>query len=184
MAGSLYAYIPDNTEENSFQTKIVAQMTEVTNLVNSGIKAISQEVVSSTYQHEHNIAAGHHNLNENESGQEDTTTTNVLYYEPQEDIYEAKDAMDEMLIWIDMYTTTSADDVVTFKKIKSYVQEKSKSLDNIINALKYEKDNKESVMKYKQSMKRIDKDFDRYVKRIKGQVTLTPGKPLPEPTKD
>ena len=184
MFSAVKAYIPEDTEENSFKAKIVAQMTEVTNLVNDGIKSIRQEVVSSTYNNEHGTALGEGGLKEKESGEENVTSKEILYYEPKDEIYEAKDAMDEMLIWINMYNTTSPDDVVTYKRIKGYVQDKAKALEKIINALKYEKDNKDSVMKYKQAIKKIDKDFDRYVKRLKGKVVLIPGKPLPEPTKD
>jgi vacuolar-type H+-ATPase subunit I/STV1 len=180
----LKAYIPENSEENSFETKIVAQMTEVTNLVNDGIKSVRQEVVSSTYANARGTGLSNNGLKEAEAGEEDVTSKEVLYYEPKEEVYEARDSMDEMLIWINMYNTTSADDVVTFKKLKGYVNDKSKALDRIINALKYEKDNKDSVLKFKQAIKKIDKDFARYEKRLTGKVVLIPGKPLPEPTKD
>ena len=45
---SLWAYIPDNTEENQFQAKVADQLSEVSTLVNDGVKAVRQEVVSST----------------------------------------------------------------------------------------------------------------------------------------
>jgi hypothetical protein len=180
---SLYAYIPDNTEENQFQAKVADQLNEVTTLVNDGIKAIRQEVVSSTYASgkETNLNGG---LHEGEAGEEEVTSKEILYYEPKEEIYEARDAMDEILIWVNMYRTTAPDDVVTFKAMKKYIMEKSRSLDKLINALKYEKDNKDSVMKAKIDMKKADKDFTRYYTRLKGKVLLIQGKPLPEPTKD
>ncbi len=181
---SAFAYIPENSEENSFQAKIVDQMTEVSNLVNDGIKSIRQEVVSSTYQNVKGTKLGDGGLAEGEAGEENVTSKEILYYEPKEEIYEARDAMDEMLIWINMYNTKSGDDVITFKKIKGYVSDKSKALDKMINALKYEKDNKDSVMKAKIAIKKVDKDFARYVKRLKGKIVLIDGKPLPEPTKD
>jgi hypothetical protein len=180
---SLYAYIPDNTEENQFQAKVADQLNEVTTLVNDGIKAIRQEVVSSTYASgkETRLNGG---LHEGEAGEEEVTSKEILYYEPKEEIYEARDAMDEILIWVNMYRTTAPDDVVTFKAMKKYIMEKSRSLDKLINALKYEKDNKDTVMKAKIDMKKADKDFTRYYTRLKGKVLLIQGKPLPEPTKD
>jgi hypothetical protein len=180
---SIYAYIPDNTEENQFKERIIAKTAEVTQLVNDGIKSIRQEVVSSTYSSDRNTTL-RHGLNESESGEENVTSKDILYYEPKEEIYEAREAMDDILIWMNMYKTTTGEDLVTYKKMKSYLEAKSKALDKIINALKYEKDNKDSVMKYKLELKRADKDFDRYKVRLKGSIELISGKPLPEPTKE
>jgi hypothetical protein len=73
---------------------------------------------------------------------------------------------------------------VTFRFLKKYIKDKSESLDKLINALKYQKDNKDAVMKTKIEMKRADKDFARYYTRLKGKLLLIQGKPLPEPTKD
>lgn len=180
---SIYAYIPDNTEENQFDQRIIVKSAEVTQLVDDGIKSIRQEVVSSTYNSDKNTTL-HHGLNESESGEENVTSKEVLYYEPKEEIYEAKEAMDEVLIWLTMFRTTDGDDLVTYKKIKGYMEAKSKALDKIINALKYEKDNKDSVMKYKLELKKCDKDIDRYKVRLNAKIQLISGKPLPEPTQE
>jgi hypothetical protein len=180
---SLWAYIPDNTEENQFQAKVADQLNEVSTLVNDGVKAVRQQVVSSTYA-SGKVTQLNNGLQEGEAGGEEVTSKDVLYYEPKEEIYEARDTMDEILIWMNMYRTTSPEDVVTFRFLKKYIKEKSESLDKLINALKYEKDNKETVMKTKIEMKRADKDFTRYYTRLKGKLQLIQGKPLPEPTKD
>lgn len=178
----LFAYIPENTEENSFNEKIVKQFAEVTNLVKDGIKAIRQEVVKSSYGSERKTTLEGESVKETEAGGEEVTSKEILYYEPKEEIYEAREIMDDILIWITMYRTTKGDDVITFKKLKDYINQKSKTLDKIISALKYEKDNKDSVMKYKLKLEKIDKDFNRYLKRLKGKIELIEGKPLPEPT--
>ena len=178
----LFAYIPENSEENSFNEKIVKQFSEVTNLVKDGIKAIKQEVVSSSYGSDRKTTLEGEAVKESEAGGEEVTSKEILYYEPKEEIYEAREIMDDILIWLSMYRTTVGDDVITFKKLKDYINQKSKTLDKIISALKYEKDNKDSVMRYKLKIEKIDKDFNRYLKRLKGKIELIEGKPLPEPT--
>ena len=180
---AIYAEIPDNTEENQFKERISLKSAEVSQLVNDGIKSIRQEVVSSTYKTDKNtVLAG--GLNESESGEENVTSKEVLYYEPKEEIYEARDAMDEVLIWLNVYRTTAGDDLISYKKMRALLETKSKALDKIINALKYEKDNKDSVMKYRLEIKRCDKEFARLYSRLKGKIALIAGKPLPEPTEE
>ncbi len=176
-----YSYIPENTEENSFKVKIVEQFKEVTDLIKDGIKAIRQEVVSSSYGSERKTTLEGESVKETESGGEEVTSKEILYYEPKEEIYEAKEIMNDILIWITMYRTTDGEDVITFKKLKEYINQKNKTLDKIISALKYEKDNKDSILKYKLKIEKIDKDFNRYLKRLKGKIELIEGKPLPEP---
>ncbi len=179
-----YSYIPENSEENSFKVKIVEQFNEVTNLIKDGIKAISQEVVSSSYDSERNTTLEGESVKETEKGGEEVTSKEILYYEPKEEIYEAKEIMDDILIWITMYRTTDEEDVTTFKNLRKYILQKNKTLDKLISALKYEKDNKDSVLKYKLKIEKIDKDFNRYLKRLKGKIELIEGKPLPEPKDD
>jgi len=180
---AIYAYIPENTEENQFDQRIIAKSAEVSQLVSDGIKSIRQEVVSSTYKSDKNTTLGN-GLNEGESGEENVTSKDVLYYEPKEEIYEAREAMDEVIIWLTMFKTTVGDDLVTYKKMKGYLEAKSRALDSLINALKYEKDNKDSVMKHKIELKKCDKDFERYKNRLKGKLQIISGKPLPEPTQE
>jgi hypothetical protein len=180
---AVYAEIVENTPENQFDQSIITKTAEVSTLVNDGIKSIRQEVVSSTHQTDTNTTLNN-GLNEHESGSEDVTSKDILYYEPKEEIYEAREAMDDIIVWLTMYRTTVGDDLVTYKKMKGFLEAKSKALDKIINALKYEKDNKDSVMKYKLEIKRCDKDFDRYLAKLKGKILLIIGKPLPEPTKE
>ena len=182
-AAAIYSEIPENTEENQFKERISVKSAEVTQLVNDGIKSIRQEVVSSTYKTDKNttLAGG---LNESESGEENVTSKEVLYYEPKEEIYEARDAMDEVMIWLNVYRSTAGDDLISYKKMKTLLDTKSKALDRIINALKYEKDNKDSVMKYKLEIKKCDKEFERLYSKLKGKIELITGKPLPEPTEE
>ncbi|MCE5300767.1 MAG: hypothetical protein LLG37_07860 [Spirochaetia bacterium] len=180
----VFAEVPANTEENSFNRRISVQMAEVTNLINDGIKSIRQEVVSSEYDTNRSTGLGGAALNEKESGSESVTSKEVLYYEPKEEIYEAREAMDDILIWLDMYRTVNGDDFLTFKKIKQAVNDKAKTLDKIINALKYEKDNRNSIMELKIAVKKADKEFERNMTKLKGKIALIEGKPLPEPTKD
>lgn len=181
VAGVLLAYIPENNEENSYLERVEKPFFEVTQLVDDGIKAIRQEVVSSSYENKKITNLGTKGVEEGESGKEEVTSKDILYYEPKEEIYEAKEVMDEILIWTTMYRTTSADDVVTYKKMISFIKEKSKYLDKLINALKYEKDNKDLVMQYKLKIKKTDKNYKTYKKRLKGKVLLIENKPLPEP---
>ncbi|HDQ25709.1 MAG TPA: hypothetical protein ENN43_03065 [bacterium] len=180
LTAGLYAYIPENTSENSFAERVVAPFYEVTDLVNDGIKAVRQEVVSSTYESKRSTKLGG-GLEESESGKEEVTARDILYYEPKEEIYEAAEIMEEILIWLTMYRTTEGDDVVAFRHLRRYVDEKKKALNALIKALKYEKDNKDTVMKSKLKMKSLDRDFKRYMKRLKGKIKLIEGKPLPEP---
>lgn len=181
ITGFLFAYIPENTEENTYLERVENPFFEVSQLINDGIKAIRQEVVSSSYENKKTTNLGTKGVEEGESGKEEVTSKDILYYEPKEEIYEAKEVMDEILIWTTMYRTTSADDVVTYKKMLSFIKEKQKYLDKIINALKYEKDNKDLVMQYKLKIKKIDKDYKTYKKRLKGKILLIENKPLPEP---
>jgi len=181
-SGSLFAYIPENNEENAYSERVENPFFEVTQLVDDGIKAIRQEVVSSSYENKKTTSLGQKGVEEGESGKEEVTSKNILYYEPKEEIYEAKEVMDEILIWTTMYRTTSADDVVTYKKMLNFIKEKQKYLEKLINALKYEKDNKDLVMQYKLKIKKIDKDYKTYKKRLKGKVLLIKNKPLPEPS--
>ncbi len=176
-----YSYVPENTQENSFEEKIINQFKEVTNLVKEGIKAIKQEIVQSSYGSERKTTLEGESVKESEAGGEEVTSKEVLYYEPKEEIYEAKEIMDEILIWISMYRTTNGEDVITFKKLKEYINQKNKYLNKLISALKYEKNNKDSVIEYKRKIEKTDKDFNRYLKRLKGKIELIEGKPLPEP---
>jgi hypothetical protein len=177
----VYAYIPENEAENSYQERVEGPFFEVTDLVNDGIKAVKQNVVSSTYETGRVTALGSGALAEGEAGKEEVTSKDILYYEPKEEIYEAKEVLDEVLIWLTMYRTTSADDVVTYTQMKKYVTSKQKLVEKLINALKTEKDNKESVIDYKMKIKKADKDYKRFAKRLKGKLLLIDGKPLPEP---
>jgi hypothetical protein len=182
ITGILFAYIPENTEENTYLERVENPFFEVTQLIDDGIKAIRQEVVSSSYENKKSTNLGAKGVEEGESGKEEVTSKDILYYEPKEEIYEAKEVMDEILIWTTMYRTTSEDDVVTYKKMLSFIKEKQKYLEKIINALKYEKDNKDLVMQYKLKIKKIDKDYKTYKKRLKGKILLIENKPLPEPS--
>lgn len=182
VADVLFSYIPENNEENTYLERVENPFFEVTQLVDDGIKAIRQEVVSSSYENKKTINLGTKGVEEGESGKEEVTSKDILYYEPKEEIYEAREVMDEILIWTTMYRTTSADDVVTYKKMISFIKEKSKYLDKLINALKYEKDNKDLVMRYKLKIKKIDKNYKTYKKRLRGKVLLIENKPLPEST--
>ncbi|MCX8093599.1 MAG: hypothetical protein N3E50_05480 [Candidatus Goldbacteria bacterium] len=178
----LFAYIPENNEENTYLERVENPFFEVTQLIDDGIKAVRQEVVSSSYENKRTTNLGTRGIEEGESGKEEVTSKDILYYEPKEEIYEAKEVMDEILIWTTMYKTTSADDVVTYKKMLGFIKEKAKYLDKLINALKYEKDNKDLVMQYKLKIKKIDKDYKTYKKRLKGKILLIENKPLPEPS--
>ena len=176
-----YAYIPENSEENSFQERVEGPFLEATDLVNDGIKAVRQKVVSSTYENVRGTKMAGGGLAEAEAGKEEVTSKDILYYEPKEEIYEAKETLDETLIWLTMYRTTSAEDVVTYKKLKEFVALKQKLVEKLINALKFEKDNKDAVMDYKLKIKKADKDYKRFKKQMKGKLVLIEGKPLPEP---
>jgi hypothetical protein len=182
IAGTLFAYIPEDNEENTYMERVENPFFEVTQLIDDGIKAIRQEVVSSSYENKKTTNLGTKGLEEGESGKEEVTSKDILYYEPKEEIYEAKEVMDEILIWTTMYKTTSADDVVTYKKMLKFIKEKQQYLEKLINALKYEKDNKDLVMQYKLKIKKIDKDYKTYKKRLKGKILLIENKPLPEPS--
>ncbi|MBP7793070.1 MAG: hypothetical protein KA120_08425 [Candidatus Goldbacteria bacterium] len=182
IAGILFAYIPENNEENTYMERVEKPFFEVTQLIDDGIKAIRQEIVSSSYETNRTTNLSSRGVAEGESGKEEVTSKDVLYYEPKEEIYEAKEVIDEILIWSTMYRTTSPDDVVTYKKMMSCVKEKQKYLDKLIDALKYEKDNKDLVMQYKLKIKKIDKDYKTYKKRLKGKILLIENKPLPEPS--
>lgn len=180
---SLYAYIPENTDENQFGPKILVKSAEVTKLVDDGIKAVRQEVVSSTYK-TNNQGSFKKDRNSTKLVEENTTTAEILYYEPKEEIYEAREIMDELLLWLTLYKTSSAEDLITYRKIKGYIETKSKTLDKIIYSLKYQKDNKDYIMKHKFELKKSDKDIERYKTRLKGKILLINGKPLPEPTQE
>ncbi len=180
-SAGLFAYIPENSEENSFEAKIVTPFLEVTDLINDGIRAIRQEVVSSTYDTKRTTSLAGGGVTEGESGKEEVTSKEILYYEPKEDIYEAVEVMDEILIWSTMYRTTDGDDVVAYNMIKKYISDKKKLLNTLIKALKFEKDNKDSVLSAKTKIKKLDSDFKRYLKRFKGKIELIEGMPLPEP---
>jgi len=180
-AAAVYAYVPENTDENSYQERVEGPFLEATSLVNDGIKAVKQNVVSSTYQNARGTKLGEGGLAEGEAGVEEVTSKDILYYEPKEEIYEAKETLDEVLIWLTMFQTTNPADVVTYKKMKEFVGLKVKYLEKLINALKYEKDNKDAVIDYKMKMKKADKDYNRFKKQLKGKLKLIEGKPLPEP---
>ncbi len=185
LAAAAYAYVPENTEENSFENRIVIPYYDVTGLIGDGIKAIRQEEVSSSYDQERSTKLSGGELTEKESGEESVTSKEVIYYEPKEEIYEAQEILDEIQIWISMYRTTHGDDVVAFNKhLKKYIGLKDKYLGKLIKALKYEKDNKDSVLKYRRNIEKIDKYFKRHMKRLKGKIVLIEGKPLPEPEFD
>lgn len=177
----LFAYIPENVEENSFEAKIVTPFLEATDLINDGIRAIRQEVVSSTYDTQRTTTLSEKGVSEGESGKEEVTSKEILYYEPKEEIYEAVDVVDEILIWSTMYRTTVGDDVVVYNQIKRYISEKKRLLAGLVKALKFEKDNKDSVLSAKTRIKKLDNDFKRHLKRLKGKIELIEGKPLPEP---
>lgn len=181
MATAAYAYIPANDEENTYQERVEGPFLEATDLVNDGIKAIRQNVVSSTYENQRGTALGNGGLAESEKGKEEVTSKDILYYEPKEEIYEAKETMEEVLIWLTMYKTTAGEDVVTYTKLKEFVTLKLKLIEKLINALKTEKDNKDSVINYKMKIKKADKDYKRFKKQMKGKLLLIEGKPLPEP---
>jgi len=80
---SIFAYIPENTEENQFVPKILGKSAEVSKLVDDGIKAVRQEVVSSTYK-TNNQGSLIKDRNSPKLVEENTTTTEVLYYEPKD----------------------------------------------------------------------------------------------------
>jgi hypothetical protein len=183
LAACVYAYVPENDEENTYQQRVEGPFFEVSDLVNDGIKAVRQEVVSSTYESKRDttLAGG---LKEGERGKEEVTSKDVLYYEPKEEIYEAKEVLDEALIWMGMFRTTSGEDMVTFKKLKEFIAKKQALVEKLINALKYNKDNKDAVMEYKLKIKKVDKDYKTYSRQLKGKIVLIEGKPLPEPKDD
>ncbi|HPN65736.1 MAG TPA: hypothetical protein PK247_11090, partial [Candidatus Goldiibacteriota bacterium] len=153
----------------------------VSALVEDGVKAIRQEVVSSSYNNERTSELAGRGIKESESGSEEVASKEILYFEPKEEIYEAQEMMDEMLLWLEVYRTTDGSDVVVFKKIKELVKSKKANIDSLIDALKYQKDNKDSVLEIKRKIKKNDKDLKFNLKRLKGDIKLISGKPLPEP---
>lgn len=181
MAAAVYAYIPENTEENGFDQRVVTASEDVSALVEDGVKAIRQEVVSSSYNNERTSELAGRGIKESESGSEEVASKEILYFEPKEEIYEAQEMMDEMLLWLEVYRTTDGSDVVVFKKIKELVKSKKANIDSLIDALKYQKDNKDSVLEIKRKIKKNDKDLKFNLKRLKGDIKLISGKPLPEP---
>jgi hypothetical protein len=181
MAAAIYAYVPENTDENSYMERVEGPFLEATSLVNDGIKAVRQNVVSSTYENSRGTQLGAGGLAEGEVGKEEVTSKDILYYEPKEEVYEAKETLDEVLIWLTMFRTANPADVVTYKKMKEFVVLKQKYIEKMINALKYEKDNKDAVIDYKMKIKKADKDYNRFKKQLKGKIVLVEGKPLPEP---
>lgn len=181
LVAGVYAYVPENTEENSYQERVEGPFIEVSTLIDDGIKAVNQNVVSSTYESSRGTHLGHNGLAEGEAGKEEVTSTDALSYQPKEEIYEAKENLDEIIIWTTMFRTSNPGDMVTYSKMKEYVREKQKYLDKLIDALKYEKDNKNTVLESKLRIKKIDKDYQRYAKRLRGKLVLIEGKPLPEP---
>lgn len=181
MSAAVYAYIPENTEENGFDQRVVTASEDVSALVEDGVKAIRQEVVSSSYNNERTSELAGRGIKESESGSEEVTSKEILYFEPKEEIYEAQEMMDEMLLWLEVYRTTDGSDVVVFKKIKELVKSKKANIDSLIDALKYQKDNKDSVLEIKRKIKKNDKDLKFNLKRLKGDIKLISGKPLPEP---
>jgi len=181
MVAGVYAYVPENTDENNYQERVEGPFFEVSTLIDDGIKAVNQNVVSSTYENARGTHLGHNGLAEGEAGKEEVTSTDALSYQPKEEIYEAKETLDEIIIWLTMFRTSNPADIVTYSKMKEYVKEKQKYLDKLINALKYEKDNKNTVLESKLKIKKVDKDYKRYAKRLKGKMVLIEGKPLPEP---
>ncbi|HPI04236.1 MAG TPA: hypothetical protein PLB12_03750 [Candidatus Goldiibacteriota bacterium] len=181
MAAAVYAYIPENTEENGFDQRVVTASEDVSALVEDGVKAIRQEVVSSSYSNERTSELTGRGIKESESGSEEVASKEILYFEPKEEIYEAQEMMDEMLLWLEVYRTTDGSDVVVFKKIKELVKSKKANIDSLIDALKYQKDNKDSVLEIKRKIKKNDKDLKFNLKRLKGDIKLISGKPLPEP---
>ena len=184
-ASAVMAYVPENIEENSFENRIVIPFFDVTELIKDGIKAIRQETVKSSYDQERSTSLSGGNLTEKESGEESVTSKDIIYYEPKEEIYEAQEILDEIRIWISMYRPTKGDDVVTLNNhLKKYIKLKDKYLKKLVKALKYEKDNRDSVLKYKRKIKVVDKYFKRYMKRLEGKIVLIQGKPLPEPEFD
>lgn len=183
-AALVYAYVPENTDENSYQQRVEGPFFDVSALIDDGIKAVNQNVVSSTYANARGTSLGNNGLAEGEAGKEEVTSKDVTSYEPKEEIYEAKENMEEIIIWLTMYRIANPGDAVTYNKMKEYVREKQKYLDNLVDALKYEKDNKDAVLKAKFKIKQLDKDYKRYAQRLKGKIVLIQGKPLPEPRDD
>ncbi|MFP4467141.1 MAG: hypothetical protein ACLFP1_08825 [Candidatus Goldiibacteriota bacterium] len=181
----VYAYIPENTEENNFEERILIPLEEVTELAEAGIKAITQEVAQLDYSGKRSTEKTHSGgLLETEEGSEKAMTKEITHYEPREEIYEAEEVMDKILIWLTMYRTTDGDDVVAYKRMRKYINDKSEALEKLIKALKYEEDNRDSVLRYKRKMIKADKNFERYKDRLKGEILLIEGKPLPEPEED
>ena len=177
----VYAFIPEDTAENSFQARVVDPFNETSKLIEDGITAIRQETVSSSYDNKRTSNMGSAGLEEKESGVENVTSKDVLYFEPKEEVYEAKEIIDEAVLWMNtVYRSTAGADVATFKLIKKTVMAKAANIEALINALKYEKDNKNTVLELKVKIAKNDKDMIKYMKRLKGKIALIKGKPMPE----
>lgn len=179
-AASIFAYIPEDNAENSFQARIVDPFNQATALVEDGVKAIRQEVVKSEYSNERTSELTKSGLKETEKGGEEVTSKEVLYFEPKEEVYEAGEIMKEIDQWIEVYKTVNAADVQTFKKIKGFIKKKEALIDSLIEALKYQKDNKDTVLEIKRKIVKNDKDFKTHMKLMKGKIVLIKNKPLPE----
>ena len=179
LAAGMFAYIPENTPENSFAEMIAAKSAEVTTLVFAGTEAVSKEVVSTKYEDREVMAKGHHAAAREASGSESVSTDKILYYEAKQEMLDAEQAMDEINQWIGMYQTKKSSDVVTFKKMKKYLAVKDTALRTLVEVLKT-RENKMEVMKLKKTITKADKDFSRYQKLLKGTIELIPSKPLPE----
>lgn len=180
-AAGIYAFVPEDSAENSFQARVVEPFNEASQLLEDGITAIKQETVSSTYDNKRTSNMGAGGLEEKESGEENVTSKEVLYFEPKEEVYEAKEIIDEAVLWMNtVYRSTNGADVATFKLIKKTVMAKAANIEALINALKYEKDNKNTVIELKIKIAKNDKDMAKYMKRLKGKIALIKGKPMPE----
>jgi len=180
IAASLFAYIPEDNAENSFQARIVDQFNQASVLVEDGVKAIRQEIVKSEYSNERTSEMTGSGLKETEKGGEEVSSKEILYFEPKEEVYEAQEIMGEIDQWIGMYKSTNGADVPTYRKLKTYIKKKQDLINSLIEALKYQKDNKDSVLEIKRKIVKNDKDFKTYMKLMKGKVLLIKGKPLPE----
>ena len=64
MVAGVYAYVPENTDENNYQERVEGPFFEVSTLIDDGIKAVNQNVVSSTYENARGTHLGHNGLAE------------------------------------------------------------------------------------------------------------------------
>jgi hypothetical protein len=150
---ALFAEIPENTPENSFQERVVKTFDIAIDLMKSGLREVRENFL---------------------------TNGALVSYEITDKFLDGQVLLDEVVAWTQIYQTTVPQDVPRFRRIKELLQQKQRLVRQVVHLIGAQTSKIGRVAQFRKEIKTLDRKILFQFKVLKGTLQLIPNKPLPQ----